>query len=152
MWTGLEQCLMGAIVSCYWSAEFHAKYTSSWVGFQLLTSQDECYFTELEEQWKLEGIYENGVYFYLRRDQSSNIKCTGSRDMHKNFWNMSNNLIIPAMHRWLVSSVGSYHVPPFTLVCRMPRYCHPNDDDDDDDDDDVRYRTYLTCEITLHVS
>jgi hypothetical protein len=43
----------------------------------------------------------------------------------------------------------------------MPRYCHPDDgddggddldDDDDDDDDDVKYRTYLTCEITLHVS
>jgi len=31
----------------------------------------------------------------------------------------------------------------------MPRYCHPNDDDGDDD---IKYRTYLTCEITLHVS
>ena len=60
--------------------------------------------------------------------------------------------------------MGSYHIPPFTLACRMPRYCHDdyddddddddddNDDDDDDDDDDVKYRTYLTCEITLHVS
>jgi hypothetical protein len=47
-------------------------------------------------------------------------------------------------------------------VCRIPRYCHPDnddddddddyDDDDDDDDDDVKHRTYLTCEITLHVS
>jgi len=35
----------------------------------------------------------------------------------------------------------------------MPRYCHPDDDDDvDDDGDDVKYRTYLTCEITLHAS
>jgi hypothetical protein len=143
MWTGLEQCLLGD------RCELLMTRWDLWKVYMFLIRCSTVSFSRWVLLHRLRRTVETGRYvwelylFWLRRDQSYNIKCTGSRDMHKDFWNM-NNLIISAMHWWLVSSVGSYHVSSFTLVCHMPRYCHPNDDN-------VKFWTYLTREITLHV-